>query len=87
MPITSSGGFSYARKYSAWQVNEAWRARRRDMAQTYANQSTSTGSALATVWSNQIEGSAALAARAAITRIQAATSAVRKTAEAINLTV
>lgn len=87
MPITSSGGFSFVRKYPAWQVNEAWRARRRDMARTYLNQSTSTGSALAMVWSNQIEGSASLAARAAITRIQAATSAVQKSAQAINLTV
>ena len=87
MPITSSGRFSFVRSYSAWQVNEAWRARRRDMAQTYLNQSASTGSALATVWSNQIEGSASLAARAAITRIKTATSAVQKSAQALNLTV
>ena len=86
MPIANSAR-GLVRTSSAWQVHEAWRARRREMAQTYLNESTSTGSALATVWSNQIRGSASLAARAAITRIKAATSAVQKSAQALNLTV
>jgi hypothetical protein len=80
MSITGSSRSGFGRSYSAWQVNEAWRARRRDMAQIYRDQSTMAQSALAGAWSSQIEGSASLAAQAAITRIKAATQAVAKTA-------
>jgi hypothetical protein len=55
------------------------------MAQSYLNESATTQSALASVWSNQIEGSAALAAQAAVTRIKAAIQAVVNTAANIKI--
>ncbi len=69
------------KRYSAWQVHEAWRARRREMAQTYLNESTTAQSGLAVAWSNQIEGSAQLAAKAAITRIKSATQVAKSAAD------
>ncbi len=83
MAISSTGRFSFFRTYSAWQVDEAWRARRRDIAQSYLADGAATGSAIASAWSNQIQGSAALAANAAVARIQAAA----KAAAAVNLSV
>jgi len=85
MAITGSSRFGVGRSYSAWQVHEAWRARRRDMAQAYLNESATAQSGLATAWSNQIEGSAELAAKAAVTRIKTATQAVAKSAAAIKI--
>ena len=85
MAISSTGRFSLVKSYSAWQVNEAWRARRRDMVQGYLNETATTQSTLASVWSAQIEGSAALAARAAITRIRTETQAAFKSVADIKI--
>jgi hypothetical protein len=85
MAISSTGRFSLVKSYSAWQANEAWRARRRDMVQGYLNQTATTQSTLASVWSAQIEGSAALAAKAAIARIRTETQAAFKSVDNIKI--
>jgi hypothetical protein len=85
MAISSTGRFSLVKSYSAWQVNEAWRARRRDMVQGYLNETATTQSTLASVWSAQIEGSAALAAKAAVARIRTETQAAFKTVANIKI--
>lgn len=85
MAISSTGRFSLVKSYSSWQANEAWRARRRDMVQGYLNQTASTQSTLASVWSAQIEGSAALAAKAAVARIRTETQAAFKSVANIKI--
>ena len=87
MPITKSGGFSYVRKYSAWQMNDAWRSRVRAQVQSYLSDSQTIQSALATARDNQITGSAALAGQAAVARIQAAGASLQASARGVNLTV
>jgi hypothetical protein len=85
MAISSTGRFSFGKSYSAFQANEAWRARRRDMVQGYLNQTATTQSTLASVWSAQIEGSAALAAKAAVARIRTETQAAFKSVDNIKI--
>ena len=85
MAISSTGRFSFVKSYSAWQANEAWRARRRDMVQGYLNQTATTQSTLASVWSAQIEGSAALAAKAAVARIRTEAQAAFKSVADIKI--
>ena len=85
MAISSTGRFSLVKSYSAWQANEAWRARRRDMVQGYLNQTATTQSTLASVWSAQIEGSAALAAEAAVARIRTETQAAFKSLDNVKI--
>jgi hypothetical protein len=85
MAISSTGRFSLVKSYSASQANEAWRARRRDMVQGYLNETATTQSTLASVWSAQIEGSAALAAKAAVARIRTETQAAFKSAANIKI--
>ena len=85
MAISSAGRFSLVKSYSAWQVNEAWRARRRDMVQGYLNETATTQSTLASVWSAQIEGSAALAAKAAVARIRTETRAAFKSLDTVKI--
>jgi hypothetical protein len=85
MAISSTGRFSLVKSYSASQANEAWRARRRDMVQGYLNQTASTQSTLASVWSAQIEGSAALAAKAAVARIRTETQAAFKSLDSVKI--
>ncbi len=86
MPITSSGSFSFVRKYAAWQINDAWRSRIRAQTQSYLNDGQSAQSAFAIAWNNQITGSASLAGQAAIARIKTMTS-VLKSGHGVNLTV
>jgi hypothetical protein len=83
MPISSTGHFSFFRTSSAWQVQEGYRAQRRQMVQSYLADASAAGSAFAGAWSNQIQGSAALAATAAANRIKAAA----QTAANVNLSV
>ena len=85
MAISSTGRFSLVKSYSSWQANEAWRARRRDMVQGYLNQTATTQSTLASVWSAQIEGSAALAAKAAVARIRTETQAAFKSLDNVKI--
>ncbi|MGB9365094.1 MAG: hypothetical protein WCE79_03680 [Xanthobacteraceae bacterium] len=70
MPINKSGRFSYVRTYSAWEVNQAWRARHAAMAQSYLADATAIRSALAVASINQIDGVASFAAKAAVSRIE-----------------
>ena len=70
MPINKSGRFSFVRTYSAWEVNQAWRARHAAMAQSYLSDASAIRSALAIVSTNQIYGVASLAAKAAVSRIE-----------------
>jgi hypothetical protein len=85
MAISSTGRFSLVKTYSAWEANAAWRARRRDMVQGYLNQTATTQSTLASVWSAQIEGLAALAAKAAVARIRTETQAAFKSVDNIKI--
>ena len=85
MAISSTGRSSLARTYSAWQVNEAWRAQRRSIAQGYLADAAAAGNALAAAWGNQIQGAAALAAQAAVTRVRAQSQAA--TQAALNISV
>jgi len=84
MAITSTGGVSFQRTSSAWEVNQAWRARRREMMESYLADASALRSALATAASNQIDGMASLATQAAVTRIQKQAAAKR---ESLSLTV
>jgi len=70
MPINKSGRFSFVRTYSAWEVNKAWRARHGAMAQRYLADASAIRSALASASTNQIDGVAALTAKAAVSRIE-----------------
>jgi hypothetical protein len=85
MAIGSTGGYGSARTYSAWDVHEAWRARRREAAQSYLSQSSAAASGFATAWNNQSQGSVTLATQMAVTRIQAAVKA--KAAASVSLSV
>jgi hypothetical protein len=73
-----STGFSVARTSSAWEVHEAWRARRREAAANYLAQGSAAMSAFATAASNQIDGTASLTTQAAITRMQKQMAARRQ---------
>ena len=84
MPISSTGRFSFFRGYSAWQMQEGYRAQRRQMVEGYLSDGTAAGSAFAAAWSNQIQGSAALAVNAAVTRIKGAAT---KTTANVSLSV
>lgn len=86
MPITSSGSFTYVRKQSAWQTNQAWRSRIRSQVQSYLNDAQTIQSALTTARDNQISGMATLAAQAAASRVQAAGTALQSSAKSVNLT-
>lgn len=66
---------SYVRTATAWDMSQAWRARRRDMAKRFLNDSSLAANAFATARSNQISGTASLAATAALERIQSTTAA------------
>jgi hypothetical protein len=55
------------------------------MVQGYLNETATTQSTLASVWSAQIEGSAALAAKAAVARIRTETQAAFKSAANIKI--
>ena len=85
MPITRSHRFSYQRTPATWQINTAWRARRSKMTQTDLNNSSIVHSGLTTAWNNQVSGAASLAAQAAVDRIYAATSDVKKSALSVDL--
>ena len=79
MAIGSTGGYSFQRTSSAWEVHESWRARRRDAAASYLAQGSAAMSAFATAASNQLQGSVAITTNVAVTRIRA------RAAAAVNL--
>jgi hypothetical protein len=85
MPITRSGHFSYLRTPTTWQSNEAWRARRSKMTKAYLNDAAAAQSGFTTAWTNQVAGTASLAAQSAVDRIHAATNVLRKSVQSIDL--
>ena len=84
MAINSIGGYSFQRTYSAWEVHESWRVRRREAAASYLAQGSAAMSSFATAASNQIDGMGSLTTKAAITRIQKQAAAKR---QSLSLTV
>lgn len=69
--------FNWVRKQSAWEQTQAWRARRQQMQADFRLASSAVSAGLAAAWSNQITGTANLAASAALERINAATALAR----------
>ena len=78
MAISSTGRFSFGGTSSAWEVHEAWRARRRDAAANYLAQSSSAAASFATASNSQIQGSVAITTNVAVTRIKEAQTAALK---------
>jgi len=81
MPISIGSRYAIPQG-SPWQVNQTWRERRRQMVDSFQNEASNASARFTTVWSNQISGSAELATKAAISRIQSAYAAKR--AQALN---
>lgn len=80
MAITTKR-FNWVQQASAWKQAEAWRERRKLMRQDFDTAASFASTGLINVWSNQITGSANLAAEAALKRLDAAkSSSVNKTA-------
>jgi hypothetical protein len=75
MAINSIGGYGFQRTSSAWEVHEAWRARRRDAAASYLAQGSAAMSGFAAAASNQLQGSVAITTNVAVGRIRAAAQA------------
>jgi hypothetical protein len=78
MAISSTGRFSFGGTSSAWEVHEAWRARRRDAAANYLAVGSAAMSAFSTAASNQLQGSVAITTNVAVTRIRTAQTAALK---------
>lgn len=85
MPISRSGRFTFSRQYSSWDMVQAQRQFNREKAQQYLNSNANAVSALQTAFSNQISGSASLAAQAAVNRIRAKTAEVAKSAQSLSI--
>jgi hypothetical protein len=78
MAIGSTSGYGFGRTSSAWEVHEAWRARRRDAAANYLAVGSAAMSSFTTAASNQFQGSVAITTNVAVTRIRAAQTAAVK---------
>ena len=61
---------SFQRTASAWEVHDAWRAKRREAAASFLAQGSAAMSSFATAASNQVSGMASLTTQAAMTRMQ-----------------
>lgn len=62
---------SWFRRQSEWEYAQSWRDKHRTMTQSFRDDASMTGSSLVSAWTNFSVGSAALAAKAATTRIAA----------------
>ncbi len=69
--------YSFVKTATAWEVSQAWRQRRRAMAQRFLDDAATAANAFTSAWSNQISGSASLAAQSALDRLNAATATRR----------
>ena len=67
--------FNWLPTPSAWEEAQVWRERRRAMADQFESQATTFTSSFVTTLTNQINGYANLAAKAALSRIKAAAKA------------
>jgi hypothetical protein len=85
MPIDKTGRFTWSKPSSYWKINEQVRALNRQKSQEYlaAGQNALVG--LQTAYSNQITGSANLAAEAAVDRIKAMTSLAKLASQGVDI--
>ena len=78
--------FSWVKRPSSWEYNQAWRAQRANMVQHFRDDANTAGTAFASAQNNLTTGLATLAAQASITRAQNEINAVRTAAlNTINL--
>ena len=84
---TKLGKIGYGRKPTVRQISNAWRERRSKATQIEMNKATTMQSGLTTALNNQIAGRAALAAQAGVNRVNAATDALKKSAQSIDISV
>jgi hypothetical protein len=75
MPAIQSKKFNWLVKRSAWQESQAWRAKRRAMAEEFQSNTMALANSLGAAQANQIAGFANNAIQAGVTRIQAAAKA------------
>jgi hypothetical protein len=75
MPAVQAKKFYWITKPSAWEETQAWREKRRAMADQFKNDSAILANSFASAQANLITGSTTLAIQAATTRIQAAVRA------------
>ena len=85
MPISRTGRFTFQRQYSHWEVYQARRQFHREQTQKYLSSGSDAMAALQSAVSDQIKGTADLTARAALKRIQIATSLARQAAQNIDI--
>jgi hypothetical protein len=78
MPAIQSKKFYWIAKRSAWQEAQAWREKRRAMAEEFQTNATALANSLGAAQANQIAGFANNAIQAGVARIQAATKAKAK---------
>lgn len=67
---------NWFRSQTGWEQMQEWKSKRQDMSLGFQNEAAAASSAFATAFSNQIIGSANLAAQAAVDRLK---STVNKT--------
>ncbi len=72
--------FNWLPAPTPWQRAQAAHEKRRVMIRDFQSAASSTSLSLSNAWANQIDGSAQLAGKAALKRIQIMTSLINKTA-------
>jgi hypothetical protein len=75
MPTVQSKKFNWIPKRSAWQESQAWRAKRRAMAEDFQSNTTALANSLGAAQASQIAGFANNAIQAGVARIEAAAKA------------
>lgn len=87
MAIGKSGRYSFRKTLTAWEHAQAWREKRRALAQSFMNDARNASDAFNAAWSNQITGAANLTAQAALDRIRIATALAKDAAGGVDKTV
>lgn len=85
MPISRTGKFTFQRQYTNWEVMQSQRQFHAAQTQRYLSSASDALSSVLTAFNNQITGSANLTAKAALTRIQTATSLAKQAAQGIDI--
>lgn len=85
--VSSVGWSTWSRSLSAWQSLQLQRQRQQEMAAQFMSDASTISSALTSAWSDQISGTATLAAQAAADRINAATALAKSAASSIDTTI
>lgn len=78
---------SWFQRQSGWDFAQSWRDKHRAMTQSFLDDGAMTGSGLTTAWANFSSGSAALAAKAAASRINAEAKAKLDAAAKIDISI